>query len=191
MSFVFQLLGRNIGKHLINCPALLWPLVAAGDPPPGVTFSVATGDPDMARAAVAAGARAVLVPVEDDLAPADRMAVALSVTEAELGLASGALALILEIAGPAAALRLGRGLPASPRLAAIGIDLDGFGRGAAGAVDGPRLVAAGLVALAGAALGLPAYLTGADSLTPSGAPAVAGFSHRLVDADGKARSAVR
>lgn len=191
MSFVFQLLGRNIGKHLINCPALLWPLVAAGDPPPGVTFSVATGDPDMARAAVAAGARAVLVPVESDLAPADRMAVALSVTEAELGLADGALALILEIAGPAAALRLGRGLPASPRLAAIGIDLDGFGRGAAGAVDGPRLVAAGLVALAGAALGLPAYLTGADSLTPSGAPAVAGFSHRLVDADGKARSAVR
>ncbi|SCM79062.1 hypothetical protein KL86PLE_90215 [uncultured Pleomorphomonas sp.] len=191
MSFVFQLLGRNIGKHLINCPALLWPLVAAGDPPPGVTFSVATGDPGMAGAAVAAGARAVLVPVEDDLAPADRMAVALSVTEAELGLADGALALILEIAGPAAALRLGRGLPASPRLAAIGIDLDGFGRGAAGAVDGPRLVAAGLVALAGAALGLPAYLTGADSLTPSGAPAVAGFSHRLVDADGKARSAVR
>ncbi|PIO97111.1 hypothetical protein [Pleomorphomonas carboxyditropha] len=191
MSFVFQLLSRNIGKHLINCPALLWPLVAAGDPPPGVTFSVATSDPDMARAAVAAGARAVLIPVEGDFAPADRMAVALSVTEADLGLADGALALIIEIAGPAAALRLGRGLPASPRLAAIGIDLDGFGRGAAGAVDGPRLVAAGLVALAGAALGLPAYLTGADSLTPSGAPAVAGFSHRLVDADGKARSAVR
>ncbi|WP_370676889.1 hypothetical protein [Pleomorphomonas sp. PLEO] len=188
MSFVFQLLSRNIGKDLINCPALLWPLIAAGDQPPGVTFSIATADPDTARAAVSAGARAVLVPVEDDFALADRMAVALSVAEAELGLADGVLSLILEISGPATALHLGRHLPASRRLAAIGIDLDGFGRGAAGAVDAPRTVAAGLVALASAALHLPAYLTGAASLSPSGKPAIGGFTHLLVDADGVARS---
>ena len=190
MSFVFQLLGRNIRKDLVNRPALLWPLIAAGDQPPGVTFSVATADPDAARAAIATGARAVLVPVDDDIALADRMAVALSVMEAELGLADGTLALILEIAGPGAALQLGRGLPASRRLAAIGIDLDGFGLGATGAVDAPRSVAAGLVALASAALGLPAYLTGTGSLSPSRTPAVAGFTHLLVDNEGKARSPV-
>lgn len=188
MSYIFQLLGRNIRKDLVNRPALLWPLVPAGDPPPGVTFSVATGEPDAAAAAIAAGARAVLVAVRDDLAPADRMAVALSVREAELGLADGALALILEIAGPGAALQLARNPPSSRRLAAIGIDLDGFGLGATGTVDAPRSVAAGFVALAGAALGLPTYLTGAGSLSPSGAPAVAGFTHLLVNLDGNARS---
>lgn len=188
MSFVFQLLARNIRKDLINRPALLWPLIAAGDPPPGVTFSVATADPDVARASVATGARAVLVPVQDDTTPADRMAVALSVIEAELGLADGALTLMVEIGGPGAALQLGRTLPASRRLVAIGIDLDGFGLGAAGTIDAPRSVAAGLVALAGAALGLPTYLTGAGSLSPSGKPAVAGFTHLLVNAEGTARS---
>jgi hypothetical protein len=188
MSFVFQLLARNIRKDLINRPALLWPLIAAGDPPPGVTFSVATADPDVARASIATGARAVLVPVQDDTTPADRMAVALSVIEAELGLADGALTLMVEIGGPGAALQLGRTLPASRRLVAIGIDLDGFGLGAAGTIDAPRSVAAGLVALAGAALGLPTYLTGAGSLSPSGKPAVAGFTHLLVNAEGTARS---
>lgn len=188
MSFVFQLLARNIRKDLINRPALLWPLIAAGDPPPGVTFSVATADPDVARASIATGARAVLVPVQEDITPADRMAVALSVIEAELGLADGALTLMVEIGGPGAALQLGRTLPASRRLVAIGIDLDGFGLGAAGTIDAPRSVAAGLVALAGAALGLPTYLTGAGSLSPSGKPAVAGFTHLLVNAEGTARS---
>ena len=130
----------------------------------------------------------MLVAVADDIALADRMAVALSVVEAELGLADGSLALMLEVAGPGAALQLGRNLPASRRLAAIGIDLDGFGLGATGTVDAPRSVAAGLVALAGAALGLPTYLTGAGSLSPSGTPAVAGFTHLLVGTDGKARS---
>ena len=101
MSFIFQLLSRNIRKDLVNRSALLWPLIADGDEAPGVTFSVATSDPEAARAAVAAGARAILVSVDDDFAPADRMAVALSVTEAELGLADGAVSLILEIAGPA------------------------------------------------------------------------------------------
>ena len=188
MSFIFQLLSRNIRKDLVNRPALFWPLIAAGNPWPGVTFSVSTREPDVARAAIAAGARAVLVAVTDTLMPADRMAVALSVAEAELGLADGSLALILEIAGPGAALQLGRGLPASRRIAAIGIDLDGFGLGAAGAVDAPRLTAAGLVALTGAALGLPVYLTGTGSLLPSGKPAVGGFTHLLVDAEGTARS---
>lgn len=188
MSFVFQLLARNIRKDLINRPALLWPLIAAGDPPPGVTFSVATADPDVARASVATGARAVLVPVQEDITPADRMAVALSVIEAELGLADGALSLILEISGPGAALQLGRTLPVSRRLAAIGIDLDGFGLGTTGAIDAPRMVAAGLVALAGASLGLPTYLTGTGSLSLSGKPAVAGFTHLLVNAEGTARS---
>jgi len=188
MSYIFQLLGRNIRKDLVNRPALLWPLIAAGDPPPGVTFSIATGEPDAAGAAIAAGARAVLVAVRDDLTPADRMAVALSVREAELGLADGALTLILEIAGPGAALQLAHNLPSSRRLAAIGIDLDGFSLGAAGTVDAPRAVAAGFVALAGAALGLPTYLTGAGSLSPSGTPAVSGFTHLLVDVEGAARS---
>lgn len=188
MSFIFQLLARNIRKDLVNRPALLWPLIAAGNQPPGVTFSVATSDPDAARAAIATGARAVLVPVHDDLSPADRMAVALSVMEAELDLADGTLALILEIAGPGAALQLGRPLPSSRRLAAIGIDLDGFELGAKGAVDAPRSVAAGLVALTGAALGLPTYLTGAGSLSPSGTPAVSGFTHLLVDVEGTAHS---
>lgn len=188
MSFIFQLLSRNIRKDLVNRPALLWPLVAAGDPPPGVTFSVATSEPDAASTAIASGARAVLVAVRDDLKPADRMAVALSVKEAELGLADGALALILEIAGPGAALQLAHTLPSSRRLAAIGIDLDGFGLGATGTIDAPRSTAAGFVALAGAALGLPTYLTGAGSLSPSGTPAVAGFTHLLVNLDGNARS---
>ena len=185
MSFIFQLLGRNIRKDLANPPALLWPLVAAGAQPPGVTFSVATADPEAARAAIATGARAVLVPVQDDFTPADRMVVALSVMEAELNLPDGSLSLILEIAGAGAALQLGRGLPASRRIGAIGLDRDGFARGAAGVVDGPRLVAAGFVALAGATLRLPTYLTGAGSLSPSGAPAVTGFTHVLVDGDGR------
>ena len=180
MSFIFQLLSRNIRKDLVNRSALLWPLIADGDEAPGVTFSVATADPDAARAAVTAGARAILVSVDDDFAPADRMAVALSVTEAELGLADGAVSLILEIAGPAAALRLGRDRPASRRLAAIGIDLDGFGLGAAGGADAPRTTAAGLVALAAAAHGLPAYLRGSGSLMPDGRPVFAGFTHLLV-----------
>lgn len=191
MSFVFQLLSRNIRKDLVNRPALFWPLIAAGHPSPGVTFSVATRDPQVARAAIAAGARAVLVAVEADLTPADRMAVALSVAEAELGLADGTLSLILEIAGPGAALQLGRGLPSSRRIAAIGIDLDGFAMGATGAIDGPRLTAAGLVALTGAALRLPVYLTGTGSLSASGKPAISGFSHLLVDDEGTARSASR
>ena len=188
MSFIFQLLSRNIRKDLVNRSAMLWPLIADGDEAPGVTFSVATSDPEAARAAVAAGARAILVSVDDDFAPADRMAVALSVTEAELGLADGAVSLILEIAGPAAALRLGRDRPASRRLAAIGIDLDGFALGAPGGIDAPRSVAAGLVALSGAALRLPVYLTGAGSLSPAGKPAIAGFTHLLVDGDGRPRS---
>lgn len=191
MSFIFQLLSRNIRKDLVNRSALLWPLIADGDEAPGVTFSVATTDPDAARAAVTAGARAILVSVDDDFAPADRMAVALSVTEAELGLADGAVSLILEIAGPAAALRLGRDRPASRRLAAIGIDLDGFALGAPGGIDAPRSVAAGLVALSGAALRLPVYLTGAGSLSPAGKPAIAGFTHLLVDAEGTAHSPAR
>ncbi len=191
MSFVFQLLARNIRKDLINRPALLWPLIADGDPLPGVTFSVATADADVARTAVVAGARTVLVSVQDDFVPADRMAVALSVIEAELGLADGALSLILEIAGPGAALELGRSRPASRRVAAIGIDLDGFALGATGAIDGPRLTAAGLVALTGAALRLPVYLTGTGSLLPTGKPAIGGFTHLLVDAEGTARSPAR
>lgn len=191
MSCVFQLLGRNTRKDLPSRPALLWPLVAPGSPPPAVTFSVATADIDAARAAVMDGARAVLVPVVDDLVPLDRMAVALSVLEAELDLADGNLSLFLEIAGPGAALSLGRNTPASRRLAAIGIDLDGFGLGAAGAIDAPRSVAAGLVALAGAALRLPVYLTGAGSLLPTGKPAIGGFTHLLVDAEGTARSPAR
>ena len=188
MSFIFQLLSRNIRKDLVNRPTLLWPLIASGDEVPGVTFTVATADPDAARAAIAVGARAVLVPVHDDFTPADRMAVALSVTEAELGMTDGALSLILEIAGPEAALRLGRDRPASRRLVAMGIDLDGFGLGAPGGIDAPRSVAAGLVALAGAALRLPVYLTGAGSLSPAGKPAIAGFTHLLVDAEGIAHS---
>ena len=171
-----------------NQRALLWPVLWDGDPPPGGDFIIATADPGTARTAIDAGARGVLVAVTDDVSPADRMAVALSVTEADLGLADGTLALILEIAGPAAALRLARGVPASRRLCAIGIDVGGFGRGAAGAVDGPRLVAAGLVALAGAALHLPTYLAGAGSLSPSGLPAVAGFTHVLVGVEGPAHS---
>ncbi len=190
MSFIFQLLSRNIRKDLVNHPTLLWPLIASGDEAPGVTFSLATAEPDAARAAVAAGARAILVPVQDDFTPADRMAVALSVAEAELGLADGALSLILEIAGPGAALRLGRDKPTSRRLAAIGIDLDGFGLGAPGGIDAPRSVAAGLVALAGAALRLPVYLTGAGSLSATGKPAIAGFTHLLVDTEGVAHSPV-
>lgn len=191
MSFVFRLLGGNTGADLGYRPILQWPLIAVETTPPAGAFTIATADPDSARAAIAVGARGVLVAVTDDFDPADRMAVALSVAEAELGLADGALSLILEIAGPAAALRLGRGLPASRRLAAIGIDLDGFGRGAAGAADGPRLVAAGLVVLAGAALGLPVYLTGAGSLLPTGVPAIAGFTHLLADAEGRPRSLAR
>ena len=54
MSFIFQLLSRNIRKDLVNRSALLWPLIAVGDETPGVTFSVATADPDAARAAAAA-----------------------------------------------------------------------------------------------------------------------------------------
>ena len=191
MSCVFQLLGRNTRKNLVSRPALLWPLIAAGSLPPAVTFSVATADIDAARAAVADGARAVLVPVIDDLAPLDRMAVALSVLEAELDLGDGSLCLFLEIAGPGAALALGRNTPASHRLAAIGIDLDGFGLGAAGAIDAPRSVAAGFVALTGAALHLPAYLTGTGSLLLTGKPAIGGFTHLLVDAEGTARSPAR
>lgn len=191
MSFVFRLLGGNTGADLANRPALQWPLVAAGETPPGGPFTIATADPETARAAIAAGARGVLVSVRDDFDAADRMAVGLSVAEAELGLADGELSLILGIAGPAAALRLGRGLPASRRLAAIGIDLDGFGHGAAGVADAPRLVAAGLVALAAAALGRPAYLTGAGSLLSTGAAAIAGFTHLLVDAEGRPRSPAR
>ena len=98
------------------------------------------------------------------------------------------MSLILEIAGPAAALRLGRDRPVSRRLAAIGIDLDGFAIGAPGDIDAPRSVAAGLVALAGAALRLPVYLTGAGSLSRAGKPAIAGFTHLLVDGDGRPRS---
>lgn len=191
MSGIFQLLGRNIRKDLVNKPALLWPLIAPDTRQPGVTFSIATADPDIARGAVITGARAVLVSVADDLTPAARMAVALSVFEAELDLADGSLCLFLEIAGPGAALALGRTTPASPRLAAVGIDLDGFGVGAAGAIDAPRSVAAGLVALTGAALHLPAYLTGTESLLVTGKPAFGGFTHLLVDSEGTARSPVR
>lgn len=191
MSWIFQLLGRNIRKDLVTRPALLWPLIATGARPPGVTFSVATADADAARAAIVAGARAVLVPVIDDLMPADRMAVALSVMEAELDLADGSLCLFLEIAGAGAALALGRNTPISSRIAAIGIDLDGFHLGAAGAIDAPRSVAAGLVALTGAALRLPVYMTGTGSLLPTGKPAIGGFTHLLVDAEGTARSPAR
>lgn len=179
MSLVFRLLDGNIGKDLANQPALLRPVMTAGDQSPGGAFTVATADPDKARAAVEAGARAVLVTVTDDVAPADRMAVAMAVAEAELGLAGGDLALIVEIAGPAAALRLARSIPAPGRLAALGINLDGFGFGAAGGIDAPRAVAAGLVTLAAAAHGLPAYLRGSGSLTPDGRPAFTGFTHLL------------
>lgn len=191
MSWIFQLLGRNIRKDLVRKPALLWPLISAGGQPPGVTFSVATADVDAARAAVATGARAILVPAVDDLTPADRMAVALSVLEAELDLADDSLCLFLEIAGPGAALELSRKTPASRRFAAIGINLDGFGLGAAGAIDAPRSVAAGLVALTGAALRLPVYVTGFGSLLATGKPAIGGFTHLLVDAEGTARSPIR
>ncbi len=180
MSLVFRLLAGNIGKDLANRPALLRPVMTTDDRPPGDAFTVATADPDKARAAVEAGARAVLVTVTDDFEPADHMAVALSVAEAELGLADGALPLIVEIAGPGAALRLARRMPAPERLATLGIDLDGFGLGAAGGADAPRLTAAGLVALAAAAHGLPAYLRGSGSLMPDGRPAFAGFTHLLV-----------
>ena len=180
MSLVFRLLDGNIGKDLANRPALLLPVMTADDQPPGGAFTVATADPDKARAAVEAGARAVLMTVTDDFAPADRMAAALAVAEAELGLADGALSLIVEIGGPGAALRLARSIAAPGRLAALGIDLDGFGLGAAGGADAPRTTAAGLVALAAAAHGLPAYLRGSGSLMPDGRPAFTGFTHLLV-----------
>ncbi|WP_156899533.1 hypothetical protein [Pleomorphomonas koreensis] len=154
--------------------------MTADDRPPGGAFTVATADPDKARAAVEAGARGVLMAITDDFAPADRMAVTLSVAEAELGLADGALSLIVEIAGPGGALRLAHRSPVPGRLAMLGIDLEGFGRGAAGGADAPRLTAAGLVALAAAAHGLPAYLRGSGSLMPDGRPAFAGFTHLLV-----------
>lgn len=180
MSLVFRLLDGNIGKDLANRPALLRPVMTTDDRSSNGAFTIATADPDRARAAVEAGARAILVTVTDDLTPADRMAVALAVAEAELGLAGGDLALIVEIASPAAALCLARRIPAPGRLAALGINLDGFGFGAAGGIDAPRAVAAGLVTLAAAAHGLPAYLRGSGSLMSDGRPAFTGFTHLLV-----------
>ena len=179
MSQVFRLLDGNIGKDLANRPALLLPVITVDERTPAGAFTIATANPDEARAAVEAGARAVLVTLTDDIAPAGRMAVALAVTEAELGLADGDLRLIVEIAAPAAALRLARGIPAPGRLAALGIDIHGFGLGAAGGIDAPRLTAAGLVTLAAAAHRLPAYLRGSGSLMPDGRPVFAGFTHLL------------
>lgn len=152
-----------------------WPVLAPGGTAAS-PYIVDTADIDLAGAAVAEGARAVLVRTADDLDPVDRMAVALGVIEAETGLAPGALAILALASGPGAVLTLVRDATPRPRLAAIGLDEAAFPPQAR---PESAVTARGLVALAAAARRLPAFLAG-----PVGPMAgQSEFGHRLAAAE--------
>lgn len=143
------------------------PLCPADEPAPATAWTVITDDPDKARAAVEAGATGVLVPLVRNLEAAGRMAVALSVIEAEHGLGDGDLTLMALIAGPGAALSLPRGDLLPQRTLALGIDRAAL---VAAAGEAGARTAAGLVTLAAAACGIVSFVANAVADDTSEAP---------------------
>jgi hypothetical protein len=131
------------------------PLCRPGETAPVSAWTVITDDAGKARDAVEAGATAVLVPLAGNLDAAGRMAIALSVIEAEQGLGDGDLALMAFVSGPGAALALAKGDLLPQRTLALGIDRAALlaASGEAGAAS-----AAGLVALTAAARGIVSFV---------------------------------
>lgn len=130
-------------------------LVDPGETAPATAWTVITDDAGKARDAIKAGATAVLVPLDGSLDAAGRMAVTLSVIEAEQGLGEGDLALMALVSGPGAALALAKGDLLPQRTLALGIDGAALlsATGEAGAAS-----AAGLVALTAAVRGIVSFV---------------------------------
>lgn len=144
---------------------LSWPVALPGERAPA-PFIIDTADIDLARAAVAVGARAVLVRTVDDLDPVDRMAVALAVIEAECGLEAGSVGIIAVAAGAGAVLALSRDVGPRPRLVALGLDEAALPAAEAPTDNAMLVTARGLIALAAAARALPAVLVGPATVPP-------------------------
>lgn len=182
MAFRFEGSGLRTDGPFAGHATLARPLATpAGDAPHG-PWTVIAGEPEIATAAIDRGARGVLLALSDDLEAAGRMAAALSVAEAERGLEQCDIALLAMIAGPGAALALARRPVLPRRLAALGLDLAAF----ASPAGADARLAAGLVTLTAAALGLPSFVAGAPASGPD-ATDIADFACRLIETTGASR----
>lgn len=184
MALRFEGPGLSTDGPFAGHAALIRPLAMPDAPATSGPWTVIADAPETAVSALDRGARSVLLTLRDDLDPLGRMAVALSVAEAERGLARRDIAILALIAGPGAALALAR-RPALPaRLAALGLDLSAFAR----PTGSDALLAAGLVTLTASALGLPSFAAGFPLSDRS--EAAAAFACRLVGEDAKSRPTV-
>lgn len=147
--------GKPVTDHRLDLS-----LCHPGETAPATAWTVITDEAGTARDAVEAGATGVLVPLGGNLDAAGRMAVTLSVIEAERGLAEGDLALMALISGPRAALALARGDLLPQRTLALGIDRAALlaASGEAGAAS-----AAGLVALTAADRGIVSFVANGEA----------------------------
>lgn len=137
--------------------------------------ALATQDDDLG-AAVSRGAAAVVLSGDGGYAAVERLAARLAVAEAVAGAEAGRTGIVYAVNGPAGLLTLSGPAAAPARLVALGLDEAALAERVGVDPDGaaaPLVAARGLVVLAAAAAGVPAFRIGpAEGASDDGFQAV-------------------